>query len=48
MEEAVSLKDIKITGYSGGFWLGFTAENELLYLRDTGTEEIYALNWKAP
>ncbi|MBV8829482.1 MAG: PD40 domain-containing protein, partial [Acidobacteriaceae bacterium] len=48
VEEVVSLKDIKSTGYSGGFWVGFTPENEPLYLRDTGTEEIYALDWTAP
>ena len=46
-EEVVSLKDLKNTGYSGGFWVGLTPENEPLYLRDTGTQEIYALDWKA-
>jgi len=48
LEEVVSLKNIKSTGFSGGFWVGFTLENEALYLRDTGTQEIYALDWKAP
>ncbi len=47
LEEVVSLKDLKNTGYSGGFWVGLTPENETLYLRDTGTQEIYALAWKA-
>ncbi len=48
LEEVVGLKDFKNTGYSGGFWVGVTPENEPLYLRDTGTQEIYALKWQAP
>ena len=47
VEEVVSLKDIRGTGYSGGFWVGLTPQNEALYLRDTGTQEIYALAWEA-
>jgi Tol biopolymer transport system component len=48
VEEVVSLKGVKITGYEGGFSVGVTPENEPLLLRDTGTQEIYALDWKAP
>jgi Tol biopolymer transport system component len=46
-EEVVSLKNIRSAGYSGGFWIGVTPEDDPLYLRDTGTEEIYALDWEA-
>jgi eukaryotic-like serine/threonine-protein kinase len=47
LEEVVQLKDLKNTGYSGGFWVGLTPENAPMYLRDTGTQEVYALTWKA-
>lgn len=43
--EVCSLKDLKRTGASGGFWFGLTPENSPLMLRATGTQEIYELNW---
>jgi Tol biopolymer transport system component len=47
VEEVVSLA-IKNTGYIGGLWIGVTPDNSPLLLRDTGTQEIYALEWQAP
>ena len=48
LEQVVSLKDIKRAGISGGFWFGLTPDDSPLILRDTGTQEIYALNWQEP
>jgi hypothetical protein len=48
VEQMVSLKDFKRAGDSGGFWFGLTPENSPILLRDTGTQEIYALDWKEP
>ncbi len=48
VEEVVSLKDIKNTGFTGGLWIGVTPDNSPLFLRDIGTQEIYALDWHAP
>jgi eukaryotic-like serine/threonine-protein kinase len=48
VEEVVSLKNIKNTGWGGGIWIGLTPGNAPLLLRDTGTQEIYALDWHVP
>ena len=48
MEEVVSLRNVKYTGFEGGHWFGVTPDNSPLLLRDTGTQEIYALDWQAP
>lgn len=45
VEEVVGLKDIKNTGLGGGLWIGVTPDNSPLLLHDTGTQEIYALDW---
>ena len=31
-----------------GKWTGLAGDDSPLVLRDTGSEEIYALNWEAP
>lgn len=31
-----------------GYWLGRAPDDSALLLRDTGTQEIYALDWEAP
>jgi hypothetical protein len=43
-----SLNNMKRTGTNGGFWFGITPDNSPLVLRDTGTQEIYALDWQSP
>lgn len=48
VEQVVSLANIKNTGYAGGLWIGLAPGDWPLFLRDTGTQEIYALDWKAP
>ncbi len=48
VEEVASLKNIRFTGYSGGLWVGLTPDGSPLLLRDTGTQEVYALDWHAP
>ena len=41
------LKNFRQTGYYGS-WLGMAPDDSPLLLRDTGTQEIYALDWEAP
>jgi hypothetical protein len=41
------LKNFRQAGASGS-WLGLAPDDSPLLLRDTGTEEIYALDWEAP
>lgn len=48
LQEVVSLAGIKRAGLSGGFWFGLTPDNSPIVLRDTGTQEIYALDWHEP
>ncbi len=47
MERVVDLKNFRQAGYYG-LWLGLAPDDSPLLLRDTGTEEIYALDWQAP
>lgn len=37
IEEVVSLKDVKCTGFGGGLWIGLTPGNSPLLLHDTGS-----------
>ncbi len=48
VEEVVSLQNVKRTGLNGGFWFGLAPDDSPLVLRDTGTQEIYALDWHSP
>ena len=48
VEEMVDLRNLKLTGTTRGFWFGLTPDGSLLLLHNTGTEEIYALDWKQP
>jgi Tol biopolymer transport system component len=48
VNQVVGLKNIKNTGWAGGVWLGVAPDDSPLLLRDTGTQEIYALDWHAP
>jgi Tol biopolymer transport system component len=48
VEEIVSLQNVKRTGVNGSFWFGLAPDDSPLVLHDTGTEEIYALDWKEP
>ena len=41
------LKSFPQAGYFG-YWLGMAPDDSPLLLRDTGTQEIYALDWEEP
>jgi Tol biopolymer transport system component/DNA-binding winged helix-turn-helix (wHTH) protein len=44
VEEIVSLKDLRQTGFRSAIWTGLTPDDSPLFLRDIGTQEIYALD----
>lgn len=46
VDEIVSLQNLKRAGENGSFWFGLTPDDSPIVLRDTGTQEIYALDWK--
>ena len=48
LEQVVSLKDFRQTGWAGITWVGPAPDDAPLMLRDIGTQEIYALDWQAP
>ena len=45
MERIADLKNFRQTGYYS-VWLGMAPDDSPLLLRDTGTQEIYALDWQ--
>ena len=47
VERVADLAHLPITGHYG-FWLGVTPDDSRLVLRDTGSQDIYALDWEAP
>jgi serine/threonine protein kinase/Tol biopolymer transport system component len=47
LERVADLKNFQQTGYFS-YWLGLAPDDSPLLLRDTGTREIYALDWQAP
>jgi DNA-binding winged helix-turn-helix (wHTH) protein/Tol biopolymer transport system component len=48
LERITSLQDVRRTGVFGWTWVGLTPDGSPLVLRDTGTEEIYALDVDLP
>ena len=48
VEEIVSLQNLKRAGANGSFWFGLAPDDSPIVLRDTGTQEIYALDWQEP
>ncbi len=48
LDRIVSLDNVKRTGDNGSFWFGLAPDDSPIVLRDTGTQEIYALDWHAP
>jgi Tol biopolymer transport system component len=48
VEEIVSLKDVRRTGGVFGPWEGLSPDDSPLLLRDTATQEIYALDAELP
>jgi serine/threonine protein kinase/Tol biopolymer transport system component len=47
IERVANLKNFRQTGFYT-LWLGVAPDDSPLLLRDTGTQEIYALDWEAP
>jgi serine/threonine protein kinase/Tol biopolymer transport system component len=47
LERVADLKDFRQTG-TFSIWLGLAPDDSPLLLRDTGTQEIYALDWETP
>jgi len=51
VEHLASLKNMQLAGGAGGVfdqWTGLAPDDSPLVLRDTGIEEIYALDWQEP
>ena len=42
VETVIELKDLKMTGFAGA-WLGLAPDDSPLLLRDSGTQDVYAL-----
>ncbi len=40
-----SLKGVRLAGFLAGIAFGLTPDGDPIILRDTGTEEIYSLDW---
>ena len=47
MEHVADLKNLSMTGYYT-IWLGLAPDDSPLLLRDTGSQDIYALDWEKP
>jgi hypothetical protein len=47
VEQVSDLTNLPTTGNIGP-WLGLAPDDSLLLLKDTGTQDIYALDWEAP
>jgi eukaryotic-like serine/threonine-protein kinase len=47
VEQVVGVKGFQLTGY-WGLWLGLAPDDSPLLLKDTGSQEIVALDWQAP
>jgi len=47
VERVVDLKNFRMAGISGD-WLGLAPDDSPLLVRDTGSQEIYALDWETP
>jgi len=46
IEQVVDLKNFRQTGF-WSVWLGMAPDDSPLLLRDTGTQDVYALDWQA-
>ena len=44
IERVADLRNLRITGY-WGTWLGLAPDDSPLLLRDTGSQDVYALDW---
>jgi hypothetical protein len=44
----VSTRELRTAGGVFSSWYGLAADDSPLAVRDTGSQEIYALDWQAP
>jgi WD40 repeat protein len=44
IERVADLRNLRVTGY-WGIWLGLAPDDSPLLLRDTGSQDVYALDW---
>ena len=44
IERVADLRNLRLTGY-WGIWLGLAPDDSPLLLRDTGSQDVYALDW---
>jgi hypothetical protein len=47
VERVADLKNFRQTGFYG-VWLGIAPDDSPILLRDTGTQEVYAIDWQVP
>jgi serine/threonine protein kinase/Tol biopolymer transport system component/DNA-binding winged helix-turn-helix (wHTH) protein len=47
LEQVLDLKNFRMAGFVG-LWLGLAPDNSPLLLQNTGSQEIYALEWEGP
>jgi eukaryotic-like serine/threonine-protein kinase len=47
VEDVANLKNVPITGFYG-LWLGLTPDSAPLILKDTGTQDVVAMDWNEP
>jgi hypothetical protein len=47
-ERVISLKGLRRFWGQLGQWTGLAPDDSLLLVRDTSSQEIYALDWQAP
>ena len=48
IERLTTLKDLRLASGSSGPWIGWAPDDSPLVLRDTGIQDIYALEWQTP
>ena len=48
MEPVASYKNLRRVISFGWPWMGLTPDGSPLFMRDTGTQEVYALDFEAP
>ncbi len=48
VERIGDLRNLKLVNGANGYWLGLGPDDSPLFLRDIGSQDIYALDWEAP
>jgi hypothetical protein len=48
LEMVISLRRDRLGWNIAGKWMGLAEDDSPLVLRDTGSEDIYALDWQTP